>query len=264
MEKLDTVPRDFWHDVAAKCPWATYFHTPGWAEIIAGTFPEFTVSSIGLILDSGSRTVIPSVLRRKKGLLRHREYKSMEPGVYGGIIADRDLSRDEVAQIDRCILKKRNSSGRLVESPFKQFSLSSRYKSKKMTTHILSLEPGVDLIRKKFSRGQKSNINQAKRKNVAVRRAETEDDVEQYYYIYQQTVERWGTGAKAAYPQRFFMNIFLQKDPDASFWLAEIEGRTVAGIVVLSWNTNIIYWHGCALKEYFKFYPNNLLHSTVI
>jgi hypothetical protein len=265
MQILNPVSIDFWQDVVGKCPWATYFHTPRWASVMAKTFPEYSVAGHGCILDSGTRVVIPGLVREKKGLIRKtKQYKSMEPGVYGGIIADRDPDQDEVGQIVSQLLRIKKTSGRIIESPFKHFDLSAWFKAKEMTTHIVGLEADFDSLRKKFNRGQKSNINQAQKKNVSVRRAETEDDIEQYYRIYCQTVKRWGEKTTRIYPRRLFQNLFQQKDPQAVFWLAEVDSLVIAGIIVLSWCKNLIYWHGCALQEYFKYYPNNLLHAFVM
>jgi len=138
------------------------------------------------------------------------------------------------------------------------------FKIKELTTHIVRLSPEFDSVRKNFNRGQKSNLNQARKKNVTVRRAETEDDIEQYDRIYRETLKRWGTGVSRTYPPELFQNLLRMKDPGAGFWLAEVDRTIIAGIIVLSWGHNLVYWHGCALKEYFKYYPNNLLHETVI
>ena len=265
MNILNHPDNELWQDIAGKCSWATYFHTPQWAELIEKTYPDYRVSATGFIFDSGARVILPSVSRCKKGFFRNKiELKSMQPGVYGGIISDRDLSEDETGKVALCLLKKKKSSGRIVESPYRQFNMSAEFKVKDLFTHIVDLSSDYDIIKKKFSRGQKSNIKQALKKKVTVRQAETESDIDTYYSIYRQTIERWTTNVGAVCPQSLFLNIFQQKDPGASFWLAEADNRIAAGIIVLSWNKNIIYWHGCALKEYFKYYPNNLLHATVM
>lgn len=252
-----------WHDIASICPWATYFHTPNWAGVIEKTFQDFSIASKEFILDSGARVVMPFVLRSKRKIFIKKEFKSMEPGVYGGVIADRDISQQDMDQISEYLLRIKNASIRIVGNPFKNFSLTSGFKSKEMITHIVDLVPEFSIMQKKFSRGLKSNINQAKKK-VTIRRAETEDDIERYYEIYKHTVNRWGESASTVFPIGLFMNIYMLKDPNAAFWLAEADGKIVAGIIVLSWNKSLIYWHGCALKQYFKYYPNNLLHATVM
>jgi hypothetical protein len=97
-----------------------------------------------------------------------------------------------------------------------------------------------------------------------VRPAACEQDIERYCHMYEQTVKRWGGRASEIYPRELFLNLYLQKDPTVHFMLAELEGSAVAGVIALAWNKNIVYWHGCALQEYFKCYPNNVLHAAIL
>ena len=265
MEILNPVPLDFWQEVAEACPWATFFHTPAWAAIFAQTFPQYAVASRGFVMESGARAVIPFLAEEKKKFLkRETKLKSVEPGVYGGIIADQVVSPKEADEIISHILKMKDTGGRIVGNPFKEFALPSQFKKKELFTQVVDLTAGFDELWKHFSRGQKSNISQAQRKNITIRVAHSEQDIERYFAIYLQTVKRWGKKTVAAYPRELFLNLFRNRDAHIHFYLAEKEGRSIAGIVVLAWGKNLIYWHGCSLDEALKDYPNNLLHYAVI
>lgn len=254
-----------WQDIAGRCPWATYFHTPGWASCIAAALPEYRVGGIGFLPAGQSPVVVPAVIRKKKRLLRSTaEYKSMEPGVYGGPVAEKPLTRAQVREIGAALCSMEKSAGRLVESPFAPLDLPAPFTAKEMSTHIVMLGKSSAAIAKSFSRGQKSNINQARRKGVQVRLAGNEQEIEQYYEIYLQTLKRWSTTKGKAYPRELFLSLYRQQDPNVQFWLAEAHGVLIAGILVLAWRGSLVYWHGCAQKEYFNLYPNNLLHATVI
>jgi hypothetical protein len=265
MRVLNPAPLDFWQDVAETCSWATYFHTPGWALVIAKTFPQYAPATIGFIMESGSRAVIPFVVEEKKKFLKTgKRYKSMEPGVYGGLVADRELSQPEVDEILDYVLNIKNTEGRIVGNPFKQILFPPQMKTKEMYTQVLDLSPGFDELWQGFSRGQKSNIKQAQKKQVTVSRAETEQSITCYFDIYGQTLKRWGGKTIAFYPRQLFLNLFEQKDPHVHFYLAEKEGQVIAGIIVLAWQKKLLYWHGCSREEFFKDYPNNLLHYEAI
>lgn len=265
MEVLHPVPLDVWQEVAETCPWATFFHTPAWASVYTQTFPRYAVASRGFVWDNGARAVIPFLAEEKKRFLQRKiKFKSMEPGVYGGIIADRDLSAQEVEELIRSILAIKNAGGRIVGNPFKEFMLPSAFKKKALFTQMIDLTPGAEELWRRFSRGQKSNINQAQRKNITVRLARNTQDIETYYEIYLQTVQRWGKNLAAEYPRELFLNLYGQRDNHIRFYLAEKDDRILAGIIVLAWNKKLIYWHGCSRGEALKEYPNNLLHYTVI
>jgi len=265
MHILNPAPLDFWQDVAEACPWATYFHAPGWALVIAKTFTRYEPAAVGFITDSGARAVIPFVVEKKKKLLKTiKRYKSMEPGVYGGIIADRTLFQHEVDEILGHVISIKKSEGRIVGNPFKHFQFPSHMKKKEMSTRVIDLSPGFDALLQGFSRGQKSNIRQAQKKQITVRRAATEQDISCYFDIYVQTLKRWGGKTAASYPRQLFLNLFGEKDFHIRFCLAEKEGQIIAGIIVLAWQKNLLYWHGCSREEFFRDYPNNLLHYEVL
>jgi hypothetical protein len=265
MRVLNPAPLDFWQDVAGACSWATYFHAPAWALVMAKTFPHYQLAAIGFIMGSGARAVIPFVVEKKKKIVKTiTRYKSMEPGVYGGIIADRELTHIEVDEIFNYILNIKKAEGRIVGNPFKHFLFPSRMKQKEMYTQVIDLSPGFDALRHGFSRGQKSNIKQAQKKGIAVRRAAGEQDIITYFDIYTQTLKRWGEKTAAAYPRKLFLNLFEQKDPHVQFYLAEKQGQVIAGVILLAWQNKLLYWHGCSREDFFRDYPNNLLHCEAI
>ena len=265
MLKLEPVSKDMWDEVARACPWATYFHTPAWAGCMAETSPGFTAEALGCTLSDGTPVVLPCVVKKKKRLLRLvLDYKSMEPGVYGGFMAPRLLAPEETELLAAAVLRMKGSSGRIVETPWQPLNLKGSFISKKLSTHIVELGPDFEMLQKKFSRGQKSNLSQARRKEVTVRPAATENDIDAYFSLYLETVKRWGDTAGAVYSKDLFIKLFKAKDNNIIFTLAEAEGKIVAGIIALAWGRTIIYWHGAALQEFFKHYPNNLLHAELM
>jgi len=260
-----SVSRELWQRLAQQCPWATFFHTPAWAETIAATFPGFRVAAIAFVDDAGSPVILPAVAQTKQRLLRTRiEYKSMEPGVYGGFLAEQPLSRARIQAIAAALCSLKKSSGRIIETPGMPLNLPEPFVAKPLTTHLIPLGRPYAEVAAGFSRGQKSNINQALHKAVQVRQAQTEQDIEQYYVLYRETLSRWGSARGQVYPIEFFMRLYGQRDQGVQFRLAEAEDTINAGIVVLAWQRTLVYWHGSSRQDYFKFYPNNVLHAKVL
>jgi hypothetical protein len=265
MLKLEPVSKNLWDEVALACPWATYFHTAAWAGCMADTFPGFTAEALGCALEDGTPVVLPCVVKKKKRLLRQvKDYKSMEPGVYGGFIAPRLLAPQETERLAAAVLRIKGSSGRIVETPWQHLNLKGSFIAKKLSSHIVELGPEFETLQREFSRGQKSNLSQARRKLIKVRPAATWQDIEAYFSLYQETVKRWGETAGAVYSKELFMKLFNMQDEHIIFTLAEVEHKIVAGIIALAWGRTIIYWHGAALQEFFKHYPNNLLHAELM
>jgi hypothetical protein len=265
MTHIECVSDDSWEEVARSCPWAMFSHTPGWAGIIARTWPEYEPAGLAFRLSDGTRAVLPSVRRIKKRLLVKRtEYKSMEPGIYGGFIAERQLTGDDVGAMAGELLARKNTSGRIVGSPFVRLELSNRFRVKSMYTHVVDLRDGYATIQTRFNRGQKSNLRQALKKQVQVRIADSRRDVDRYYLAYMQSHARWGERAAGVYPQELFYTLFEHGRPHVRFWLAEVNGMLAAAGITLAWNHAVLYWHGASVQEYFKWYPANLLHSRIM
>ena len=140
--------------------------------------------------------VLPCVVKKKKRLLRQvKDYKSMEPGVYGGFMAAPPLVPEEIELLAAAVLRIKGSAGRIVETPWQPLNLPAPFISKKLSTHIVELSPDFETLQKQFSRGQKSNLSQARRKHVTVRRAATGQDIDAYFSLYPETVKRWGETA---------------------------------------------------------------------
>ncbi len=261
MEIIFPLPLQFWRDVAEKCQWATFFHTPLWSAAYCETFPKFQDSSIGFITEKGIRAVFPLLFEEKKRFLKTvKHYKSMEPGAYGGIIAEAELEQEDIDSIIKHVTGLKNSKGRITGNPFKPFQMPSFLIKKEMETSVINLSSGFESVWKKFSRGQKSNIKQAQKKSLSVREASSEKDIISYYLIYEDTLKRWGEKTRISFPEKLFQNLFKRKSPDIGFWIAEKEQEAVAGILALRWHDKLIFWHGCSKQENFSDYPNNLLH----
>lgn len=261
----DHADLQLWNEVARQCPWAMYFHSPGWAAVMAAADPTLQPAPLLFRLADDTPVVVPCLVRmRRRLLLKWQEYRSTVPGAYGGPIASRQLRADEVQLVARELARLPRARGRIVETPQKPLHFPAPFQARAMQTHVVDIAPDFATMRKQFSRGQKSNLNQARKKGVTIRRAETAADIDCYLDLYHETLQRWGETATAVYPRVLFETLFSREDGRGAFWLAEVDGVVVAGIVVLAWNRTLAYWHGAARQDYFKHYPNNLLHAEVL
>jgi hypothetical protein len=265
MKVVDMVPFKAWEEIALRCDYATFFHTPYWAKIMSTTYPRAPIATKQFVFDDGVDAIFPLIDEAVKGLMSTKhKLRSMTPGVYGGMIAPARLKPDHLAEALAYLTSLSIHSVKVVGNPFCAFSAPSSFRRKEMFTQMINLKRGFDAIWKSFPRGQKSNIRQAEKKGVQIRLATSREDYQAYFRIYRETLKRWGKSGSKGYPLKLFLNCLELGHDHVKLWLAEKDSHPLAGILTFSWNDNIIYWHGCCREDSFKYYPNNLLHVTVI
>lgn len=248
----------FWQESVQASSESTFFHTPLWHEIVVKTFKNYTIATKGFIFDDGSKAVLPLIQTKAGGLLRGRsQLKASLSGCYGGVIAANKISEDRQNQIyDYITSLKANVS--IGGNPFAAYTLPDTFKTKKVFTQLVSLTD-ADTLYRRLSKGAKYRLKQAQKKGVTVRTARTEEDIAAYFAIYQDTLKRWGDTALATYPEELFFTIFRSDARAAKIWLAEKDGRIIAGAVRFYWNHIVFSWHNASLKEFFDCAPNNML-----
>lgn len=243
---------------------ATFFHTPLWHDIIVKTYPKYSIATREFTFDDGSKAVIPLIATRAGDFFKTKtRLKSSVFGTYGGIIAKGQLSRKHQGQLYD-LLRNSKASISINTNPFSGQDLTDSFACKNTFTQVFFLQPEEKLLFRCFSRGAKSNLNQAKKKGLTIRTARTEQDLATYYTVYQDTLRRWGNAVIFKYPEEIFINIFKMGGDSGKIWLAEKDGKIIAGAVVFYWNTIVSYWQGAALQDYFACYPNNMLHLEII
>ena len=254
----------FWDELVKKSPESAFFHSCLWHEIVTDTYWDYSIATRGFEFADGSRAVFPLIQTKAGGMLKGKgRLKSSVFGGYGGIIAERALEKHEQQDVYAHLLSLKSSIS-VDGNPFSHYSIPETFTLKKDFTHVFTLNTTEEDLYKRLSRGAKSNLNQAQKKGVSIRTARSEQDVCAYFGIYQNTLKRWGEATLFTYPEELFQNIFKRGGDAAKLWLAEKDGSIIAGAIIFYWNRVVSYWHGASLKDYFDFYPNNLLHMEII
>jgi CelD/BcsL family acetyltransferase involved in cellulose biosynthesis len=127
--------------------------------------------------------------------------------------------------------------------------------------HSLDLRLGLEVVHAGFHRSQVQRaLRRAERDGIVRVREATEagDLTEVYYRLHLDTRKRQGVPPQ---PRRLFAAIWdaLHTAGLASTYLAEIEGRPVAGAVFLHWNRVLVYKYGASRSEAWKAHPNHVI-----
>lgn len=239
--------REVWLQLARSCKSATFFQTPYWHELAQAGGTHYRDATIQLTFSDNVLAVCPLVaVRQRLGGLLHRTMSTFGC-CYGGTIAATGLSNDHQVLI-QAFLMRRRSVLTLVGNPFLQNqSWHPDLHLRRLTTQVLELNGGFEQILRKFTKGHKAAYTKARREGIRIRRATAARDVLAYYALYRQALARWGGRASSNYPEQLFSAILglSVQDPElAAIWLAERDGKVLAGATVFYWNGHADYWHG--------------------
>jgi hypothetical protein len=250
-----------WDSLWEQCDYATYFHSRHWSEIWCEYSRGKIVPEPKMVYFSDDKiALIP--FSASKGLLK--TYFSSPAGTFGGWISADDLGGQHINLLTKHMLHC-NGALHWRMNPYSPFyGAIHAGRCREDVTHALGLLRGFDEIVKGWSKGHKSAANKARREGVTTRLAKTEVDWVAYYHMYEHSLARWGRNASSRYPWRFFEIVRKTNSDKIRLWLADYNGRAIAGALCLYARKHVVYWHGAALSEFFNLRPVHLLLYDVI
>jgi hypothetical protein len=271
--KCTYVSKSRWIEVARACPYATYFHTPYWYELIA---PGQRHRAVEVSFDDGASAVIPiAKIKRACGLLT--DHFSSPGGTYGGWISASGLNKDHVRVLTNILTAKKNLTFRLNPFDHSQSSLltvsmpvpSSSMRLMNDVTYTLDLTLGERELHGRSNRGHKEKLRKAARNAITVREARGWEEWERYYDLYRQSVDRWTARGpeltpRVVYPIDLFRRLHNSVSGCERFWVALKDGEVIGGMLCFYWNRHAVGWHASADSRYFSLGSNNRLYWEII
>lgn len=243
-----------WLDVARRCEYATFFHTPIWSELVTRTFPTLQDATRYATLPGGIRAVFPlvEVVRRLAG--RIVVVHSTAFGCYGGMIADGPIDDRAQDSVHRRVLRGALVELEVTENPLAPLPPSTARDAtvREDFTDMLSLADGRSAATARFTSERRREITKGKASGVGTRIASTLDDYRGYFAVYEDSLRRWGGRVTLAYPWDLFevSHDLAHRHPDhLKLWLAERDGEILGGALNFYWNQHAVGWHAAARAE---------------
>lgn len=253
-----------WDDAWRSCPYATFFHSREWAEIWAEyRNGKAAPHPLGIVMSDGTRILLP-FSREKAGLGLITRHASSPAGTFGGWLSDASLTEVQQAVLMQFVTKRyANLIWRF--NPYEPVLTTSGFsRVTEDETHALDLTAGFDEIYRGWTKGHASAARKARKAGVRVRVAQSQDDWEKYFQVYEESLSRWGANTTSVYSRSLFEIIFRRASLYIKLWLAEYDGLVVAGALCFYSSKHVVYWHGAALSNYFEVRPVNLLMYEAI
>jgi hypothetical protein len=260
-----------WDMIWNECSYSTYFHSREWAEIWSKyTRGKMSLTPFLILFSDGKKALLPFSCLQREGLSpilvgTRRLYVSSPECTYGGWLSADNLDGDHAILLLNLIKKKfGNLLWRL--NPYDDVVLKSGMRiSDEGETQAINLEQGFDTVVSNMSKGHRSAVKQAIRSGVSVRIATSIEDWQNYYRVYETSVDRWGDrllGVK--YSWDLFHEIFKRNSSYVELWLSVYQGKIISGALCFHSKRHYVYWHGASVETYFNFRPVNLLLYEII
>ena len=254
MKVIEKVGRSHWIDVAQSCPYATYYHTPYWADLMGKTFFYKDITK-GFVFDDGTRVILPFMYKKRsflKGGLN--DYISGPPYTYGGPISERKLDAQELNEINEYITHTfKNYNTILIRgNPLTRNLAISGFQRVEDCSYVLELYKYEDEghLFKSYSSLSRNCINKAKRNSMlTIKEQGTLKEFEKLYDIYQGSVKYWRADL-TRYPLKLFQNAFFLKNKHMKFWASYYKNKMIGGDIKFYWNDHCCWWLSYYDREY--------------
>jgi hypothetical protein len=256
MRVIRKISSEFWWEVARKCSYATFYHTPIWKELAERTLPGVGDATFGAILPSGVRVVFPMISTLRRGPFR-RLVSTFE-GCYGGFIADGPVLPAEAANIYQYVCSWSTYTFYMVDNPLapplpaQVTSMLSTFAND--TSYTLALDGDFATIFSHFSKTRRNVYRRGIRKGVQIRLATSLDDYRAYFASYCDAVARWGESK--SYGWNLYEQIYnlSQIYPEQiKLWLMVVNSQIVGGRFVFYWNQHVAAWSGTAHRDFLDY-----------
>ena len=121
------------------------------------------------------------------------------------------------------------------------------------------LDADPDTLWSHLSKSVRSKVKKSRRLGVQIRFAQRREDILEYYRLHLRT--RTKKHGMPAQPQRFFLELWdtFAAAGELQLLLAEHEGNTIAGSILITAGTTARFLYGASDERYLHLAPNNLL-----
>ncbi|OGC09858.1 hypothetical protein A2246_03030, partial [candidate division WOR-1 bacterium RIFOXYA2_FULL_37_7] len=131
------------------------------------------------------------------------------------------------------------------------------------STFILDITKAPAELLKSFEEKTRYNIRLAAKKGVVVKELSTDDGVEVFYKIYQETCKRDNF---LIHPLKYYQNIkkLLVDHGLANIFIAYLNDEPIAGVYTFKFGSRLWYMYGASLSKHRNVMPNHALHWHII
>lgn len=275
---ISPAPRDAWEEVLRSDHLALETQSSAWADAMCAT-GEFKDASRLYEMADGRRLVLP-LLRHSigGGAMAFEDSNPSNCGV-GGLLAPGGACVEEIAAVFADLGQRRVLSQSVWPNPLLAAAWAAAAPAHALAipgrAHLLDLEGGWEEVwSQRFQGTKRTASRRAERLGVTVECGTSGRLVPEFYQLLEQAVVRWARLQHE--PYWLALRRLRHRDPREKFeaigrllgercrvWLARVEGRPAAALVVIQ-GANAYDFRGAMDEELAKYRPNDLLYRLAI
>ena len=259
---------------------ALVFQTPAWTDCLCASGRYRDASRLYETHD-GRRLLVPMV--RRAGLAWPLRLEASLPygWGFGGIVVPQRLAASDVSGVLDELRRDGAVRVSLRPNPLSAREWAQgapeRIRRVRRTAHVLDLEGGFDHVwQRRFSGSARRAARKAERSQLTVTCDTSGLLVPVFYSLYLTSVDRWARKrgepvwlarrrAALREPEEKFRRVAEHLGEACQIWVAWLDGRPAATVVVLRHGRSASYWRGAMDTEVAgRTQPNYLLHSRAI
>lgn len=252
-----------WDDLVLDSPEATVFHTSAWSRVIAETYG---FRPVPLSLEDGHNEVVGLLpLFQANSPLIGRRIISLPCTNAAGPVCRAGVS--SAALVSAAVDLANQEQCRYLEiraqSEHDLSNLGDLVRLDYYGSFLLDLDRDLGSLRNDFDKRVRRGIVKAGKSGVTVRFGTFPHDLRQFYRLNLITRRKHGVPPQ---PYRFFDRIWniMRTVADVELLIADVDGRAVAGLVVLGFRGTATYAYGASDPRYLSYSPNHALFERAI
>ncbi len=262
---IDSVRDEEWQRIADRSPHATYFHTPRWHRLFADVYPDLRIVTKKLEFADGAVAIFP-LIERHQFLRLAKSYQASGAGCYGGWISEKPLLPEQITAIAEWVVSSfTNIYWRL--NPFEPgIEILTPYATVQDSTEVLDLRPFEDAqaLRQHYRHSVRKQINKGSKAGILAATAETWDEWERYFAIYQGRLAQWGVAATSRYPIELFRLLFETRGSKVKLWIASLGSSVIGGNLNFYHGRHCVEWHAAYDPNYYSTGVRDFLVDSII
>lgn len=273
VRRVSPAPPDEWREVLAADPWALESQSPDWAKAAVEVGRVSDVSRLYEMAD-GRRIVVPMLRRKPTSGRLAVDGSNLRGWGVGGLLAPDGPRPGEVRTVLADLARRTSLRQTLWPNPLEPEGWGANVPAgavvKARVGHAVDLEGGFEKVwSKRAANSSRRGARHAEKEGVTIECGTGGEFLEEFYGLIHQAVERWARIQHE--PIRLATWRRARKDPRAKFeaiarnlgercriWVARVDGRPAASMMVLSGN-NAYDYRAAMDEDFMKYRANDLL-----